>query len=75
MFPVFEKLVDLKEARKFGLQPIVLCNEKDENEQSQPLNQKHVANYVVVDRDWFLDSLCNWKPLPFKNYLPKTNNS
>ena len=70
-FPVFEKLVDLNEARKFGLIPIVLMNEKEEGEQSQPLNANQVTNFMVLDRDWFLDSLCNWNPLPFKQYLPK----
>jgi hypothetical protein len=66
---VFEKLVDLNEARKFGLIPIVLMNEKEEGEQSQPLNPNQVTNFMVLDRDWFLDSLCNWNPLPFKQYL------
>ena len=61
---MFERLNDLEQARGRGLIPIVLMNENE-------TQKMETEDYLVIDRDWFLDSLTEWNPLPFHLYRPR----
>ena len=72
---VFEKVSDLSESRKYGLIQIILMNKKEQKEQTQPFDiDKIGSSCQILDRDWFLDSLAEWKPIHLKIIYPKIYN-
>ena len=63
---VFDDYDHLNSSKRYGLSPMILLHEKDE--QTQPTS-KRFEGHVCVERDWLIDSLCCFKVRKFDKYL------
>lgn len=63
---VFNDYDHLNSSKRYGLSPMILLHEKDE--QTQPTS-KRFDGHVCVERDWLIDSLCCFKVRKLDKYL------